>query len=173
MPILLVLFIVLPLVDLLLLLNIGFAIGLFETVLLVVVTGMVGYHLAKQQGLATLNKIQESLARGAAPTTELLDGLFILIGGVLLVTPGVLTDLLGLAFIIPPTRAGFRALLARRFEQLIASGNVRMMNMGSGFPQDPFGQAPFGQDPFGQQPPHHRPSVETPDDVLDVEHRDL
>jgi len=107
---LLILFTVVPLVELWLLLWIGSRTGLVFTVSLVLATGILGAALARQQGWQAWRGIHEQLARGQMPTSALVDGLMILTAGTLLITPGVLTDLVGFSLLVPP----LRSLLKRR-----------------------------------------------------------
>ena len=107
---LLILFTVVPLVELWLLLWIGSRTGLVFTVSLVLATGILGAALARQQGWQAWRGIHEQLARGQMPTSALVDGLMILTAGTLLITPGVLTDLVGFSLLVHP----LRSLLKRR-----------------------------------------------------------
>ncbi len=116
---LLLLFTVLPVVELALLIRIGRAIDVGPTIALVVLTGVAGAALARHQGLRTLRRIQDDLARGLMPATELLDGLMILLAGAVLVTPGVITDAVGFALLIPPIRALIRKRVAEHFRKRI------------------------------------------------------
>ncbi|MCB0292521.1 MAG: FxsA family protein, partial [Calditrichaeota bacterium] len=101
---LLFLFIAIPLAELALLVKLGEVLGFWPTIGLVIVTGILGASLAKAQGFMIYARIQQELAAGRMPTGELLDGLLILIGGIVLLTPGLLTDLCGFALLIPPLR---------------------------------------------------------------------
>ena len=101
---LLILFIAVPLIELALLLWIAQHIGGWETFALVVVTGFVGASLARAEGLKTMRQIQRALAEGRMPGDALLQGAMILVAGALLVTPGVMTDAVGLLLLIPATR---------------------------------------------------------------------
>jgi UPF0716 protein FxsA len=123
---LLFLFILIPLFELLLLIEIGKAIGTLEVILLTILTGMAGATLAKSQGLSTLKKMQQEMAEGRAPASNLIDGVMILIGGILLLTPGVLTDLFGLFLLIPWSRILFKKLLMRWMTQKIRKGQVHI-----------------------------------------------
>lgn len=95
---------VVPLVELVILLRLAQAIEWGPTILLVIVTGVLGAWLARREGLRTLNKVQEDMAAGRPPTLALLEGVMILVAGVVLVTPGILTDLAGFALLVPPIR---------------------------------------------------------------------
>ena len=123
---LILVFTIVPLAELYILIKIGSHIGGFNTILLVLMTTVLGALLARLQGLRTLRQIQLSLSQGQIPAEELIDGVLILFGGVLLVMPGVLTDLFALVLLLPFTRTYFKRWLRRRFDRMMASGNVRL-----------------------------------------------
>ncbi|MES1926745.1 FxsA family protein [Salinisphaera sp. T31B1] len=106
---LLLLFIVLPIVELMLLIKIGGVIGFLPTIALVIITAFVGSQLVRRQGLTVLARIRESQARGEVPTLPLLDGAALLFAGFMLLTPGFITDICGFVLLIP----GLRERLAR------------------------------------------------------------
>ena len=108
-----ILFLVVPFVEIYLLVEIGARIGAPWTILLVVMTAIVGAWLVRVQGLATWRRFQVSLSRSELPATALVEGLCLLIAGALLLTPGFFTDAAGFACLIPP----FRRTLIRRFIQ--------------------------------------------------------
>lgn len=110
---LLLLFLVVPIVELALLIEVGRQIGFWPTVGLIVVTAVVGSFLAKREGLATWMRLQKRLATAQLPNKELLDGAIILISGAFLLTPGVLTDVVGVMGLLPPTRALMRPRLQK------------------------------------------------------------
>ncbi|MCH2126267.1 MAG: FxsA family protein [Pirellulaceae bacterium] len=114
---LLLLFISVPLVELVLLLVIADHTNWKFTVSLVIITGIVGSVLARSQGFRTVRKIQEQLAAGHLPTAALLDALMIFIAGAFLLTPGVLTDLFGMTLLIPTCRKFYRRSLSHRFKK--------------------------------------------------------
>lgn len=123
---LLILFIVVPLVELALLIKLGNAIGLWPTVLIVIATGALGAALAKSQGTRTVWTIRREMAEGKPPGESLVNGLLILVGGVVLLTPGLLTDVLGFCLLVPATRKWFRTrLLARLRERASANTDGR------------------------------------------------
>lgn len=124
--ILLVLFIVVPAIELWGLISIGKVIGGWNTVALVILTGAVGAWLAKQQGLQVLRTVQFQLSRGQMPTETLMDGALVLAGGVMLMTPGFFSDVIGLLFLIPYTRLIVRHLLKRWLWSMISSGRIQM-----------------------------------------------
>lgn len=120
----LLLFTVVPVAELYLLIQLGQVIGPELTVGVVVVTGAVGVVLAKSQGMAVLNSIQDQVEMGEVPGSAILDGLFVLVGGVLLVTPGLLTDTIGFIFLIPFTRCPLKNYLRHKLADLIARGDT-------------------------------------------------
>jgi len=120
------LFTVVPLLELYILIKIGGYIGAFPTVGLVVLTALLGFVLARFEGLRKLEQIKRSLSQGIVPAEEMLDGVLIFVGGVLLIIPGVLTDLFALILLIPYTRTIFKRWLRRRFDRIIATRNIRL-----------------------------------------------
>ncbi|MEO8495828.1 MAG: FxsA family protein [Planctomycetota bacterium] len=113
---LLLLFMVVPFVELAILLKLAEMTSWWHTLLLVIVTGVVGSWLARSQGIRTYRKIRESLAAGQMPTDSLIDAAMIFVAGALLLTPGILTDLLGFSLLFPPTRLLYRRWLVKRFK---------------------------------------------------------
>jgi UPF0716 protein FxsA len=133
---LLLLFTVIPVVELYLLIAIGQRVGAGPTIALVLVTGFIGAGLAKREGARVLRTWQESMARGEIPKEGVISGVLVLLGGVLLVTPGVLSDVAGLGLLLPWTRRLVANVVRKRLEQrfsvqgLIADPSVLM---GAGF----------------------------------------
>lgn len=115
LALLVLLFLVVPVVELVLIIKIGAAIGVLATVALLVLSSVVGSWLMKREGLGVVRRVQASLAAGRMPGVELIDGFLILLGGALMIAPGFLTDLLGIALLLPPVRAVVRRVLRRRF----------------------------------------------------------
>ncbi|HSK29763.1 MAG TPA: FxsA family protein [Candidatus Limnocylindria bacterium] len=130
---LILLFTIVPLAELYILIKIGSHIGGFNTILLVILTAVLGGFLARLQGLRTLQQIQSSLSQGQIPAEELIDGVLILAGGILLLTPGVLTDLFALGLMFPITRTPFKRWLRRRFDRMVSSRDVRLHYQSGGF----------------------------------------
>ena len=127
---LLLLFILVPLLELYILIKIGGYLGAFQTVALVVLTALLGVVLVRFEGLKTLQQIRQSLSQGIVPAEEMVDGVLIFVGGILLITPGVLTDLFALVLLVPYTRTIFKRWLRRRFDRMVAAGNVRLQYYG-------------------------------------------
>jgi len=121
---LILLFISMPIVELALLIKVGQFLGVLNTVMIVIGTGLLGALLARSQGLITLRNIQNKLNTGTIPGNELLDGLFILIGGILLLTPGLITDLVGFLCLIPYTRNLAKSWLTKQLTQRIEEGRA-------------------------------------------------
>jgi len=122
---LVLLFTVLPAIELALLIEIGRRIGTLETIGLIIVTGVVGAALARYQGIAVLRRSQKELAEGRMPAAALMDGVIILVAAALLVTPGILTDATGFLLLIPLTRTGIRRLLARWLQRALRDGRAQ------------------------------------------------
>ena len=125
-------FVAVPLVELAILLQIGQWIGLFPTFALVVITGVAGAALARQQGIRAFVAVQRELAAGRLPGRSLLDGLAILVGGAFLLTPGVLTDLAGFSLLLPASRRWLQRVVRRRLERRIREGTVEFKVYGPG-----------------------------------------
>ena len=119
-----VLFTVLPALELVVLIKVGGVIGAWNTVLIILLTGILGAYLARLQGFIVLRRIQDQLARGRLPDAELLDGLMILIGGIVLLTPGFITDIFGFVLLIPWTRNLIKGMIRHRFESMIREGRM-------------------------------------------------
>lgn len=118
------LFVLLPLAELALLIQVGRWIGLGWTLAIVLLTGLAGAALARRQGLHAWLAIQDELRSGRMPAAALLDGLLILIGGIVLLTPGILTDLAGFALLIPTTRNLLKRSLRQRLERAVERGDA-------------------------------------------------
>lgn len=110
--------------ELYILLEAGRIIGLGATISLIMLTGIAGAWLARTQGVAILLKIQEETARGQMPAITLIDGALVLVGGLLLLTPGFFTDALGFSFLVPLTRELWRKMLTAWLEKQVKQGSV-------------------------------------------------
>ncbi len=136
-------FTIVPFIELYLLLVIGGEVGFWPTVAGVLTMGAIGAFLAKTQGAGVIKRWRESLAAGRVPEDGILDGILIVAGGALLVAPGVITDVVGLALLIPPTRRLIAKALRKWLEKKVEQGNVRVTTFGFPF-SGPFGGAsPF------------------------------
>jgi UPF0716 protein FxsA len=122
---LVLLFTIVPLIELLLLIELGGKIGAANTVAVVIMTGFAGAALARSQGFGILNRIQSELAQGKLPGASLLDGLFVFAGGLLLLTPGLLTDILGFCLLVPAAREPLKRYLIRHFKTKLQSGQIK------------------------------------------------
>lgn len=111
---LLLLFILVPILELGIFLALGDSLGLPKTLAIIIITGILGAALTKSQGGKALASFQAALASGKMPHREIVDGLLILIAGAVLLTPGFLTDTVGFLLLLPPVRAVFRSLLTKR-----------------------------------------------------------
>ena len=165
MPVLLfVLFIVVPIVELYVLIQIGQAIGILPTIALLILDSILGAALMRSQGRAAWRRFNQAIAEGRVPGREVIDGVLVIFGGALLLTPGFLSDFLGLFLLLPPTRAIVRAVLVRRFGARLAASaaqgaQTRIFSFG-GQPRP--GSRGFGAD--GRR---------TDDDVVDSSARDV
>ena len=119
-------FTLIPFLEIYLLIKIGSHIGAFNTVIIVILTGFLGALLARYQGLQTLLRVRESLHRGEIPASEMLDALLILLAGIVLLTPGFLTDIAGLILLIPRARSLFKIRIRRKFGQWIDQNRVNI-----------------------------------------------
>ncbi len=113
MPLLVILFIVIPIAELYVIIQVGQWIGIWPTLALLLADAVLGSMLLKHQGRSAWRRFNEALAQRRFPGKEVADGLLIVVGGTLLLTPGFLTDIAGLLLLIPPTRAIARRLLRR------------------------------------------------------------
>ena len=119
---LLLLFTIVPLLELYLLITIGGVIGVVPTIAIVVGTGVLGAWLARWQGLAVLRRIQDEMAAGRMPTDALIDGLLVLVAAGLLLTPGLLTDTAGFLLLVPGSRAIVRRAVAAAWARKAQAG---------------------------------------------------
>ena len=117
-------FTLIPVSEIYILITIGGQIGILPSTALVILTGIVGASLARSQGLQTLGRIRDSFQQGLVPGEELLNALLIAIAGIVLLTPGFLTDAAGLFLLIPATRTLCREWLKRRMESVYAQRNA-------------------------------------------------
>jgi UPF0716 protein FxsA len=123
MVLLVFLFIVVPIAELFVIIQVGEAIGVLPTIALLIADSILGSMLMRSQGRAAWRRFNTALAEGRIPHREVLDGALVIFGGALLLTPGFLSDILGLLLLLPPTRALLRGVVARRvLPRLVVSG---------------------------------------------------
>jgi UPF0716 protein FxsA len=175
---LVLIFIVVPIAELYVIIKVGEAIGLVPTLVLLLADAILGSMLLRQQGRAAWVRFNRALAENRLPHKEVFDGVLIIFGGALLITPGFLTDILGLIFLIPPTRALVRRFSSRLVRRRLAMGGGATMwtfgraqgpprrRPGSGGPSGPR-REPAPEDPFGwEEPPPPPPRTgPRPEDI--------
>jgi UPF0716 protein FxsA len=153
-------FILVPIAELAVIIAVGDVLGLLPTLVLLLAVSLAGAWLAKREGLAAWRRFQLALAEGRVPTNEVADGAMILLAGALLLTPGFLTDVVGVLLLLPPTRA-----LARRLAPRLAARRLRRRGRvvivdGTARPADStkvtWGQAEVGERP-APPPPERDP----------------
>jgi UPF0716 protein FxsA len=125
-------FTVVPFLELYLLIGIGRQVGVLPTLGLVLVMGLLGAFLAKREGLRVMRNWQAAMAQGRLPEDGILSGALVLVGGVLLIAPGVITDGVGFLLLIPPTRRWIAARLRRALERRMEAGTLRVTSYGWG-----------------------------------------
>jgi len=118
---LLALFIVVPLAELYVILKVGDAIGAFWTIALLAADSVLGWMLLRAQGRSVWRRFNETMAARRVPHRELIDGVLVIFGGAFLITPGFLTDIVGLLLLVPPTRSVIRRIVARRLGRRIVT----------------------------------------------------
>ncbi|KJY84291.1 exclusion suppressor FxsA [Vibrio galatheae] len=138
-PILLLLFIFVPIIEIGLFIQVGGYLGLWPTIALVLLTAFVGASLVRSQGLQTLMSVQNRLQQGELPAQQIFEGVMLAVAGVLLLTPGFMTDALGMLVLLPSPRAAIAKYLM---------GKMVVKSVGGGFHGEQFGQNPFEQGPF-------------------------
>lgn len=116
--------IVTPIIDLYILIKASQNVGFWPTIALIVATGIVGYYLARSEGKIVLSNINRALSQGTVPGDALLTGLCILIGGIFLAVPGIVTDIIGITMILPGTRQIYKNAIKRYFKNKIRRGST-------------------------------------------------
>ena len=117
---LILIFVLVPLAELYVIFKVGDAIGIPLTLAILVADSLIGSLLLKSQGRAVWNRFNETMRAGRIPHQEVVDGVLVIFGGAFLITPGFLTDIIGILLLLPPTRAGFRKLVQRRITKRAA-----------------------------------------------------
>jgi len=141
-PVLLLLFILVPVIEIGLFIQVGGWLGLWPTLALVLITAFVGASLVRSQGIMTLASVQDRLNRGELPAQQILEGVMLAVAGVLLLTPGFMTDAMGMLVLLP----GPRAALAKQVMKRVTVSQAGFSQ--GGFHQGSNAQGPFGEDPF-------------------------
>ena len=153
------LFIAVPLAELAILIKVGELIGILPTVLLVILTAVIGVALLKRQGIAALAGARQSLEAGKFPVESVVDGACLLVAGAFLLTPGLITDTVGFLLLIPALRHGLAHWI---FDKMVKSGNVHVQTFGMG------GDGPGGGPRQDGAPSRGGPTIETDYEDLDT-----
>jgi len=122
---LLALFIIIPVIELTIIVKIGSSLGFWPTLGLIAVPSLLGAAMARSQGVAVISLIKREIAMGRLPGNQIIDGLLIFAGGLLLITPGILTDILGLTVLLPGARKVYRGLLVSGLWNMVASRSLK------------------------------------------------
>lgn len=141
MRILFLLFAIMPIIEIALLVKVGGIIGGWNTIAIVIITAFIGAYFVKREGLHTLQKAQMKMQQGEMPGQEMVDGIMLAVAGVLMVTPGFITDIFGILLVLPVTRHIIGAFAKKHMK-------MRVVTSAAFNQQGPMGG---GADPFGQQ----------------------
>ncbi len=167
MPFLFLLFVLVPIVEIALFIQVGGAIGLLPTLVIVIATALLGTFMLRREGLATLTRARARLSSGALPAAEIIEGALLLVGGALLLTPGFMTDAFGFACLLPPSRRW----LARRIGDG-ALGRVGVVRSAHGV--DPMSDArPGSESGFGGAATNRADPRKRAGDVIDGDYERL
>lgn len=167
---LVLLFIVVPIAELYVIIQVGEAIGVWPTLLLLLLDAIVGSWLLKHEGRAAWRRFNQALAEKRVPAAEVADGFLVILGGALLIAPGFITDIFGILFLIPPTRALARKILYRFTVGRVAVVGFPVGSVG-GFGRGP-GRGPGGPGPGGANRGYdYDVEAEEVVDDPDVDHR--
>ncbi len=161
----LIIFILVPIAEIAMFMLVGDLIGFWPTLATVIITAFIGTTLLRQQGLSVLRQAQETGARGEIPVQSVMDGLFLIIAGAFLLTPGILTDIVGFSFLIPAVRKVIGTYLYKKF-----SKNITVSTFGFDIHSEnsPHGASSFNQKPFADpSPPQDFPEATGP--IIDGE----
>lgn len=118
--------IVMPIIDLYILIKASQNMGFWTTVMLIIATGIAGYYLARSEGKVVISSINRELSQGRIPGDDLLTGLSIIIGGIFLIVPGIVTDIIGITMILPGTREIYKNYIKKRLEDKIRRENASL-----------------------------------------------
>jgi UPF0716 protein FxsA len=126
LPILLLIFIVVPIAELAVIIQVGQQIGVWLTIAILIADSILGGLLMRSQGRTSWRRFNEALQAGRPPAREVLDGALVIFGGAFLLTPGFITDIFGIALLLPPTRAIVRRIIVKRFaDRMIVAARTR------------------------------------------------
>ncbi len=149
-----------PVAEIYILIKLSDEIGWDGTLLFVIITGILGAQLLRRQGTSILMEIQKGSGQGHLPSEALIKGFFTFIGGLLLLTPGVLTDVLGLSLVFPPTQILWKAYFHRVWQSGLARGSVQVFTSQG---------RPHKQDPWSDSGASGKSSPRFDSEVIDVE----
>lgn len=121
-------FALIPVAEIYVIIKVGNMLGAMNTVVLIILTAFLGATLARIQGLQTMMKVRQNLQQGIMPAQEMMDALLIFIAGLVLLTPGFITDIAGLLLLFPPTRYHFKTYLLKKLNQWLEQGTVTYRN---------------------------------------------
>lgn len=170
MPLLLLLLIVVPLVELYVIIQVGQAIGVLWTIALLLADSVLGGVLMRSQGRRAWRRFTTTMSEGRVPAKETLDGALVIFGGAFLMTPGFVTDIFGFTLLAPPTRAAIRALLLRRF----SAGMAFAVRGGPFGGAGPFaGDGPFAGGTGRRGPARPRGDADVEGTAVEVDPREL
>jgi UPF0716 protein FxsA len=158
LALLVLLFIVVPIAEIYVIIQVGQAIGVLWTILLLIADSIIGARLVSWQGRRAWQRFQEALAQGRVPHREVMDGVLIIVGGAFLLAPGFITDVIGLVLLIPPSRALVRRVLARA----IISRRFRFGRVTTWPSSGPRGPEPPRPTAYPSPPPEQPRSPELP-----------
>jgi UPF0716 protein FxsA len=158
LALLVLLFIVVPIAEIYVIIQVGQAIGVLWTILLLIADSIIGARLLSWQGRRAWQRFQEALAQGRVPHREVMDGVLIIVGGAFLLAPGFITDVIGLMLLIPPSRALVRRVLARA----IISRRLRFGRRATWPSGGPRGPEPPRPTAYPSPPPEQPRSPELP-----------
>lgn len=156
------LFVIMPILEIAVLIHVGEIIGGWNTVALVILSALIGAHLVRREGLSTLAKAQAKMQSGQVPAAEIGAGLMLLVAGILLVTPGFITDIFGLLLTLPVTRNMLAGFVVKHLQFRTVAGGFGT----SDFTQSSFHQSGSGQDGFES---HTNRAPRQPGDIIDGE----
>lgn len=147
MPLLLLfIFVIVPIAELAVIIQVGQWIGVLPTIAILILDSIVGSWLLKAQGRAAWRRFNQALAERRVPATETLDGAMVIFGGAFLITPGFITDVIGLVLLLPPTRAGLRRVLIGYFSRRFVVGAIGGAARRRGPPPGSTGRRPARSD---------------------------